>query len=91
MDAVRLSDSFLPFNTWINIHPTNIPAIVNNNILITYFIQFTRWLKKNITKLLLNREYVFKWPDVPFKDFNEWAVADNLTEIDYKFVLENLY
>ena len=53
--------------------------------------KFDQAAKENITKLLLNREYVFKWPDVPFKDFNEWAVADNLTEIDYKFVLENLY
>ena len=53
--------------------------------------KFDQAAKENITKLLLNRECVFKWPDVPFKDFNDWAVADNLTEIDYKFVLQNLY
>jgi DNA primase len=47
--------------------------------------------KINIIKLLERKEKVFKWPDKPYKDFNDWAVSENLNEIDYKFILENLY
>ena len=47
--------------------------------------------KENIVKLLERKEKVFKWPDKSYKDFNDWAVAEKLNEIDYNFILENLY
>jgi len=47
--------------------------------------------RENTKKLLLDRQRVFKWLDKPYKDFNEWAVAEDLTEIDYKLIVENLY
>jgi hypothetical protein len=47
--------------------------------------------KNNVIKLLENKEKVFKWPKSSCKDFNDWAIADNTNEIDYKFILENLY
>ena len=47
--------------------------------------------KNNIVKLLERKEKVFKWPDKPYKDFNDWAIAENLNEISYNFILGNLY
>jgi hypothetical protein len=42
---------------------------------------------------MLNKGYnIFKWPEtMDYKDFNEMAVKENLTEIDYNIILENLY
>ncbi len=42
-------------------------------------------------KITLDGEKVFRWLDKPYKDFNEWAVAENLNEIDYNIIIENLY
>ena len=47
--------------------------------------------KNNVIKLLQSGEKVFKWGNQPYKDFNEWAVKENLNEIDYNLVVENLY
>lgn len=48
--------------------------------------------EENVIKLLERKEKVFRWPlDKPYKDFNEWAVKEDLNEIDYKFIIENLY
>jgi hypothetical protein len=42
--------------------------------------------------LLHNKEKVFKWPiNSPFKDFNEWAVRENLNEIPPDYILNSLY
>jgi hypothetical protein len=47
--------------------------------------------KDNTIKLLEQGEKVFKWIDKPYKDFNEWAVKENLNEIDYNIIVDNLY
>jgi len=48
--------------------------------------------EENIIKLIERKEKVFNWPeDKPYKDFNEWAIKENLNEIDYNFILKNLY
>lgn len=48
--------------------------------------------KENTTKLMLNGEKVFRWPqEIFYKDFNEWAIKENKNEIDYKIILDNLY
>lgn len=54
--------------------------------------KFDKTAEENIIKLLERKEKVFNWPqDKSYKDFNEWAVKENLNEIDYKFILSNLY
>jgi hypothetical protein len=54
--------------------------------------RFDEAAKENIFKLVSNKQKVFKWPtDKPYKDFNEWCVKEKLDEIDYKFILQNLY
>jgi hypothetical protein len=45
----------------------------------------------NTKKITIEGEKVFRWLDKPYKDFNEWAVAENLNEIDYNIIIENLY
>jgi hypothetical protein len=48
--------------------------------------------KENVFKLLQKKEKVFKWPiDKPYKDFNEWAIKEDLNEIPYDFILKSLY
>jgi DNA primase len=48
--------------------------------------------REKIKDLLLQREKVFKWPeDKPYKDLNEWAIKENLLEIDFNYILKNLY
>jgi DNA primase len=48
--------------------------------------------KESIFKLLQRKERVFKWPDnKPYKDFNEWAVKENLTEISPDEITKSLY
>jgi hypothetical protein len=47
--------------------------------------------KEAVTKLILQGEKVFRWSDVPYKDFNEWATKENLDEIDYNIIVNNLY
>jgi hypothetical protein len=47
--------------------------------------------KEVVTKMILEGKKVFRWLDKPYKDFNEWAVAENLNEIDYNIIIENLY
>lgn len=47
--------------------------------------------KEKITKMILSGEKVFRWPDLPYKDFNEWAVKENLDEIDYNIIVNNIY
>ena len=54
--------------------------------------KFDKTAEQNIIKLLERKEKVFSWPqDKPYKDFNEWAVKEDLNEIDYNFILKNLY
>lgn len=47
--------------------------------------------KENTSKLALAGEKVFKWPETKYKDFNEWAVAESLNEIDYNLIVNSLY
>jgi hypothetical protein len=48
--------------------------------------------KQKIIELLNRKEKVFKWPlNLPFKDFNEYAVFENKNEIEINFILNNLY
>ena len=47
--------------------------------------------KEVVTKMILEGKKVFRWLDNPYKDFNEWAVAEDLNEIDYNIIIENLY
>jgi hypothetical protein len=47
--------------------------------------------KKNIKKLMEEKQKVFAWVDKPYKDFNEWAVKEKLDEIDYQIILNNLH
>jgi len=46
--------------------------------------------KESTQRLLLEGQTVFRWPDVSYKDFNEWAVKENLNEINYNIILENI-
>lgn len=47
--------------------------------------------KEAVTKLILHGEKVFRWSDIPYKDFNEWATKENIDEIDYNIIVNNLY
>jgi hypothetical protein len=47
--------------------------------------------KKIVVKMLLKGDKIFRWPDKPYKDFNEWAVKENLNEIDYNFIVNSTY
>jgi len=47
---------------------------------------------KELTKSkVMNGESIFKWIDVPYKDFNEWAVSENLDEIHFNTIIDNMY
>ena len=48
--------------------------------------------KDKIKDLLLQKQKVFKWPqNLPYKDFNEWAVSEQKDEISYQIILNSLY
>ena len=47
--------------------------------------------KNIVVKMLLKGDKIFRWPDKPYKDFNEWAVKENLNEIDYNFIVNSTY
>jgi hypothetical protein len=47
--------------------------------------------KKKTLQLINQGEKVFKWPDVPYKDINEWCVSEKIDQIDPKMILKNLY
>ena len=48
--------------------------------------------KENIIKLLQRKEKVFKWqPDKNYKDFNAWAIKEDLNEIPFDLILKSLY
>lgn len=48
--------------------------------------------KEKIFNLINKKERVFKWKaNSPFKDFNEWAVKDQLTEIPVEEILNSCY
>jgi hypothetical protein len=48
--------------------------------------------KVKITSLLKNKQKVFRWPtNTPYKDFNEWAVKEEIDEISSDFIMNNLY
>lgn len=47
--------------------------------------------RQNTIKLLEKGEKVFKWNDLPYKDFNEWGVKENVDEIDYRIIVNNTY
>lgn len=54
--------------------------------------KFDETAKEKTKKLLLNNENVFKWPDsMPYKDFNEMIMFDEVDEIDYNVIINNLY
>ena len=43
-------------------------------------------------EFIKDNKKVFRWKDnMPYKDFNEMAVKENLNEIGYKVILDNLY
>jgi DNA primase len=48
--------------------------------------------KEKIQALLTAKQKVFRWPlSSPYKDFNEWVVAEGINEIPYDFILKSLY
>jgi DNA primase len=48
--------------------------------------------KEKIFKLLSAKQKVFRWPsNNPYKDFNEWAVAEGMNEIPFENILNSLY
>jgi DNA primase len=48
--------------------------------------------KDKILKLLEAKEKVFRWPlNNPYKDFNEWAVAEGVDEIPQDIILKSLF
>lgn len=48
--------------------------------------------KEKTKKLLMQGETLFKWPpSMSYKDFNEMIMFEDITEIDYKTILDNLY
>jgi len=47
--------------------------------------------KQKVLRLLNDSEKVFKWPNIKYKDFNEIAIDKNLNQINYNFILKNLY
>jgi len=47
--------------------------------------------KQKVLKLLNDSEKLFKWPTLKYKDFNEMAMDKDLNEIDYDFILKNLF
>lgn len=47
--------------------------------------------KENLIKLVKDHQTAFKWLDKPYKDFNEWAVKENLNEIDYNIIINSTY
>ena len=50
------------------------------------------WVEEKTKKLLLEGETLFKWPDyMSYKDFNELIMFEEISEIDYKTILDNLY
>ena len=54
--------------------------------------KFDQSAKDKITELIDMGETVFKWLDsMPYKDFNEMAMFENLIEIDYNNIINNLY
>lgn len=53
--------------------------------------RFDSAAQKNTFKLLDDNNIVFNWKDIPFKDFNEWCVSEDLKEIDFNIILSNLY
>lgn len=45
-----------------------------------------------ITELIQNKQKVFKWkPGMSYKDFNEMALFEDLDEINYQLIVDNLY
>ena len=43
-------------------------------------------------QLLVNNETVFKWkPGMAYKDFNEMALFEDLDEIDYQIIVDNVF
>jgi hypothetical protein len=47
--------------------------------------------KQNLIKLVQSKQKAFKWPQKPYKDFNEWAVKEDLNEIDYNIIVNSTY
>jgi hypothetical protein len=47
--------------------------------------------KDNLIKLVRDNQTAFKWLDKLYKDFNEWAVKEDLNEIDYNFIINSTY
>jgi hypothetical protein len=52
--------------------------------------KFDNAAKTNVEKLISAGESVFIWPiDMPYKDFNDYAVAKSYDEIDYRIITNN--
>ena len=52
--------------------------------------KFDNAAKTNVEKLISAGESVFIWPtDMPYKDFNDYAVAKSYDEIDYRIIANN--
>jgi DNA primase len=48
--------------------------------------------REKIFTLINAKQKVFRWPlDKPYKDFNEWAVKEEIDEIPLDFILNSLY
>ena len=54
--------------------------------------KFDKTAKEKTMELVNNSQKVFRWPaEMDYKDFNDMAVKENLDEIDYKIILNNLF
>jgi hypothetical protein len=54
--------------------------------------RFDETAKEKTKELLSNGENVFRWTDdMPYKDFNEMAMFEELNEIDYNVIIKNMF
>lgn len=54
--------------------------------------KFDETAEKKTREFVLEKKKVFKWkPEMSYKDFNEMAMFEDLNEISYKVILDNLY
>lgn len=47
--------------------------------------------EKKTRELVMQKQNVYKWNGGPYKDFNQKCIFENLDEIDYQTILNNLY
>jgi hypothetical protein len=54
--------------------------------------KFDKTAEEKTKELIINKQKIFKWTsDMPYKDFNELAMFEELNEIDYNKIINSLY